>query len=326
MPVVHFQYPQWLLLLPALLGLAVWFGWKRARDVGWSGIIDAELLASLRLSGGSRSGSPWVWVGIAWLLAVVALAGPSWEHRQVKGYRGNDSWVVVLDLSPSMRATDLKPDRITRARYAVLDVLKAAHGARTALVVFAGEAHTVSPLTTDTHTVESLLRPLDPDLMPERGNNVTPALEEAGRLLQRSNASRQIIVFSDGFADPSEAFAEAHRLEQQGIRINVVGTGTEQGAPEPDGAGGFVQDGTGRLAINRLQTDQLQRLAAAGDGRFVPLNAANDLVKAMDEQRSTADATPAGSDVNVSAWANGGVFLLPPLLLVCAMLARRGWL
>jgi Ca-activated chloride channel homolog len=323
----HFLHPAWFLALPPLLGLAAWLAWRSAHEGTWSQLVDEDLLPAVRLKEGKRSTSPWLWVSLAWLLAVFALAGPSWQRRQVDAFRAPDAWVLVLDLSPSMGAADVAPDRVTRARYAIEDLLSAAHDARVGLVVFAGEAHTVAPLTTDIATVRVLLQPLAPGLMPESGDNLAPALDEAGRLLQASHsAGGQVIVLSDGIADPAQALLAAQRLRQRGTQVHLIGVGTTTGAPEPDGHGEFARDSQGHTQISRLQVDQLQRIAGAGGGRFVELSAVPRLVASLRADRPRAYGPGAtGSATRVSSWRNGGIWLLPPLLLFAALLARRGW-
>jgi Ca-activated chloride channel family protein len=239
-----------------------------------------------------------------WTLAVLALAGPTWQRFETPAFRAPDAWVLVLDLSPSMSTTDLTPDRVTRARYAISDVLSAAKDARVALVVFASEAHTVTPLTTDVATIRALLQPLAPGLMPEAGDNLAPALEEAARLLRAGQSDHgHVIVLSDGFADPAQAFGAAKALQQQGAQVDVIGIGSE------------------KVAI-----DKLQRVAAAGAGQFVGLNQTSSLVKAIQSEHAERLAAQSGGPRGqVTIWRNGGVWLLPPLLLLAAWFARRGW-
>jgi Ca-activated chloride channel family protein len=300
----HFLHPLWLLALPPLLALAAWLTWRQRRDGAWAQVVDSPLLDALRLSEGRRGQSPWPLIGVVWTLAVLALAGPSWQRLDTPAFRAPDAWVLVLDLSPSMSTTDLKPDRVTRARYAISDVLGAAKDARVALVVFASDAHTVTPLTTDVATIRALLQPLTPGLMPEAGDNLAPALEEAGRLLRAGQSDHgHVMVLSDGFADPAQAFGAAKALHQQGVQVDVIGIGSEQGA-----------------------IDKLQRVAAAGAGEFVGLSQTASLVKTIqsehDERLAAQSGGPGGQ---VTIWRNGGVWLLPPLLLLAAWVARRGW-
>ncbi len=301
----HFRHPSWLLALPLLLALAMWFHWRQRRDGAWSKLVESQLLDALRLSEGKRGQSPWLLIGIVWSLAVLALAGPSWQRIETPVFRAPDAWVLVLDLSPSMSTTDVSPDRVTRARYAISDVLTAAKDARVALVVFASDAHTVTPLTTDVSTIRALLQPLAPGLMPEAGDNLAPALDEAARLLRAGQAEQgHVIVLSDGIADPAQTFRAAKDLNRQGAKVHVIGVGAVKG-----------------------EADELQRVAAAGDGEFVRVNQTSSLVKAIqNEHADQLEAQAAGPRGKVTVWRNGGIWLLPPLLLLAAWFARRGWL
>lgn len=325
----HFLHPAWLLALPALLLFTVVLARRGQRNPTWSKLVDSDLQPLVRLSAAGRERSPVLWLSVAWTLAVVALAGPAWRRRQSPAFRLPAAWVIVLDLSPSMSAKDVAPDRVTRARYAIEDILSGARDARVGLVVFAGEPHTVAPLTTDVATVRELMRPLDPSLMPESGHLLAPALDEAGRLLRASQGVRgQVIVLTDGSLDPAEAMLAAERLRRQGATVDVVGIGTPQGAPEPDGSGGFVKDASGRTVLTRLATDELRRIAAAGGGRLVSLAGLPKLIAELQAEHSRALSARATAvaRVRVAHFSNEGVWLLPPLILLGALLARRGWL
>jgi Ca-activated chloride channel family protein len=325
---LHFLRPLWLLTLPFLLCLAAWCWRARRGDGAWAKMIDPELLPMLRIEKAKPAQSPWSLLALAWTLAVLALASPSWQRRATTGFQASRGWVLVLDLSPTMSLADVTPDRVTRARYAISDLLAAAHDARVGLVVYSGEAHTVTPLTSDVATVRTLLQPLAPKLMPESGDNVTPALEEASRLLQAAHlGSGQVVVLSDGFADPARAMLAAKRMREEGAVVNVIGIGTAEGAPTADETGKFVRDARGHTVMARLQTDELQRLAAAGGGRYFSLDTMSSLIQFLQEHRDLlphADTKARRS--NFTIWLNGGFWLLPPLLLLAALMARRGWL
>ncbi|HEY1890473.1 MAG TPA: VWA domain-containing protein [Steroidobacteraceae bacterium] len=323
----HFMYPYWLLALPPLLALAVWLARHRGREGAWQRLLDGELLSLLRLSDGGAGRSPWPLIGLIWTLAVLALAGPTWQRQITPAYRAPAAWIVALEVSPSMDAQDIPPSRMARARYAIDDLLSAAHDARVGLVVFAGDAYTVAPLTSDVTTIRNLAQPLAPGLMPESGNRLAPGLEEAAHLLQASpGTDRQVVVLTDGFTDAAQALSQAQQLHRQGIDVNVVGVGTASGAPAPDGNGGFVRDASGQVVLTRLDSDLLQRVATAGGGRFVPLSALPQLVGDLQHAGShTMSAGVAAPKVKLASWLNDGVWLLPVLLLLAALIARRGW-
>ncbi len=328
----HFLRPAWLLALPLLLALAVWLAHRRARDGDWSQLIDAELLNALRLDGGGgvSSRAPWIWLALAWSVAVVALAGPSWQQDTAPAFRGSAAWVLVMDLSPSMAATDLSPDRATRARYALDDLLGAAHDARVGLVAFSAEPYTVAPLTRDVATIRALLPPLAPDIMPSPGDRLAPALQRAGELLGKAAADRRrTIVVTDGFSDPAAAFAAAGALREQGVELSVIGVGTPNGAPLPAPEGGFARDAQGRPQLARLDPAPLRSLASAAGGRYIGLSDVAALSASLAQggpRAGSADADAAGDAVELEHWRDGGYWLLPMLLLCAAALARRGWL
>ncbi len=323
----HFIHPLWLLALPPLLAFAFWCGRGGRGEGAWMKIIDPQLLAVLRLPGTKPGRSPWGLLALLWTLGVLALASPSWERRTVSAYRAPAAWVLVLDLSPTMTATDVSPDRITRARYAISDLLSAAHDTRVGLIVFAGEPHTVAPLTSDVATVRTLLQPLSPKLMPEPGDNLAPAIEEASRLLHASRFNKgRVIVVTDGFADPARAMLAAQGLRQIGNVVDVIGIGTAAGAPMPDGSGQFVHNTTGQLVMTRLHPEELQRVAAAGGGQYFALNEVPRL--SGDLRHDTAaveeESDPAKS-LTLTTWLNEGFWLIPPMLLIGVLIARRGW-
>ena len=298
----HFLHPAWLLSLPPLLALLGWFVWRQRTAGNWLQVIDAELLGALKLPDSGRFLSPWWLIGLAWTGAALALAGPAWQRVQSPAFRSPDNWVVLLDLSPSMSSTDVTPDRVTRARYAIDDLLGAARDARVALVVFAGEAHVVVPLTGDVATLRTLLPPLAPGIMPEAGDALAPGIDQAGELLQAAAARHgQVVVLTDGFSDAAQAMWAAQRLHAGNFDVQVVGIG----------------GGTG---------DSLQRLASIGGGRLWSLNELPQLIAHL--QASGTDSrgeARADNEIRIDVWRNDGFWLVPPLLLLAVLLARRGW-
>jgi len=324
----HFLRPAWLAALPLLLGMGLWRERRRGRDGDWSRFIDAQLLPALRLeSGGSSRMRPWPWLALAWSLAVLALAGPSWEQDRSVAYRAPAAWVFVLDLSPSMAAKDVAPDRVTRARFALDDLLGAARDARVGLVAFSDEPYTVTPLTQDAATVQALLPPLTPQIMPTPGDHLAPALEQAAKLLKPAGAKDQrIVVLTDGFDDPSAAFAAAAMLRSHGATVSVVGVGTSGGAPVRNAAGRFETDAQGRPVLAVLDVEQLRQLAATGGGHYVDIADLPRLIADLQATPQTPDDAVATPGIQLTHWRDAGAWLLPLLLLSAALLARRNWL
>lgn len=333
----HFERPAWLLALPLLLALAAWLARRSAAGGNWARLVDAPLLAALRLSEPPVSrASPWPWLALAWLLAVLALAGPTWQREPAAANSSPDGWVLVLDLSPSMLATDAAPNRVTRARYAIEDMLRAAQGARVGLIVFSAEPYTVSPLTDDVATVRGLTSPLTPGLMPSVGDKLGPALVMAQQLLERSlTRGGHVVVLTDGYADPLDATAAAKSLRERGTAVDVLAIGGAGAAAGLNPPRNQVQnpaqstDGDAALQADVVAPTEpvdralLQQLARAGGGRVFGLGEMPALLASL-QIHDTRSATPL-TGVEAERWRDAGVWLLPPLLLLAALLARRGW-
>jgi Ca-activated chloride channel family protein len=324
----HFLHPAWLLCLPPLLLWAIAGTWRRRQRGAWAQVVAADLLPALRLTTAERSGSPWPFIALAWTCAALALAGPAWLRAPSAGFRAPDDWVIVLDLSPTMSVADVSPNRVTRARYAIEDILAGARDARVGLIVFSGEAHVVVPLTSDVATIRALLPPLSPGIMPEGGDEIAPALDAASQLLHEA-ASRngKVVVLSDGFTDETQALGSARALAQQGASVQVIGVGTREGGPAVNAGGSFVQNAQGTSVLAKLPVDELQRLAEAGDGRYWPLTDVPGLLASLHPDAENPLGQQAiATNSQVGEWRNEGIWLLPPLLLFATLIARRGWL
>lgn len=270
---VHFIRPYWLLLLP-LAVIMPWL-WKRTRRPSgdWTAVCDPHLLRWLSVSqasGTTRVGGRWL-AGAAVLISVLALAGPSWQKLPDSSFSARDARVIVLDVSRSMLAQDLRPNRLTRARFRLADLLEMTAEGQVGLVAFAGDAYVVSPLTSDMNTIANLLPALQSDIVPVAGSRVDRALVMAAVLLGRAGLSRGEILLVTDAADAADA-ARAKDLRNDGIITSVLGVGTVEGAPIPSGAG-FVSDRSGNVVIARLNRASLQAVAEAGGGRYLELGA-----------------------------------------------------
>ena len=180
----HFLRPMWLLaLLPGLL--MAFFLWRQRRRGGtWHQVIDQNLLPYLidTQQSGSKS-APLFLLLVTWLLASIALAGPTWTRLPQPTQQSSDALIILLDLSPSMNAADVEPSRIVRARRKLTDVLAARAEGMSALIAYAGDAHVVTPLTDDADTIIEMLPALDPDIMPVAGSNLLAAAAPATGLI-----------------------------------------------------------------------------------------------------------------------------------------------
>jgi len=325
----HFLRPWWLLAVLPLAAL-LWGLYRRRRSTGdWKDICDAALLPHVLIGGDGRaSRHPLFIAALGGLLGILALAGPVWERLPAPAFRNIAAVVIVLDLSSAMDAADLKPNRLERARYKIADILKARKDGQTALVVYAGDAFTVTPLTNDAATITAQLFALGTGLMPVQGERIDLALESAARLLRQAGLRSGDILLVTAGERAAEAEDGARRLKADGYRLSVLGVGTEAGAPIPLPEGGFLKDGIGNIVVPRLDTDALRKLARTGGGIYRDLTAtAGDLDALLGffEQHAATD-TQNEKTLNVDQWKENGVWLLLALLPLAALSFRRGWL
>jgi len=319
---LHFLRPSWwLAALPLPLMLLAMLRNQHGR-AALASLADANLLPYLVRGGGRRRFLALALAATIWLLAVAALAGPAWQRQPAPLYANGAARVIVLSLASDMRAQDAKPDRMTRARYAVRDLLDEAGDARTALVGYAGDAFVVAPLTPDKATVLNLLQALDPDVMPAPGNDAARAIAQALDLLKQAHVEGGEMVLVTDVAD-SSAIAAARAARAAGVRVDVLGVGSAQGAPVPKADGGFERDAAGNVRIARRDDDALRETADAGGGRYAPLGSDGGGVSAIGAPTATQSAATGGEHADL--WRDGGAWLLLALLPLTALAFRRGW-
>lgn len=325
----HFLRPWWLMALVPLAAL-LWGLYRRRRNgADWQEICDDALLPHVLVGGDGRAGRyPLLIAALGGVVAILALAGPAWERLPAPAFRNIAALVIALDLSSAMNAADLKPNRLERARYKIADILRARKDGQTALVVYAGDAFPVTPLTDDSATIAAQLSALDTGLMPVQGARIDLVLDSAARLLKQAGVKSGDILLVTAGERAAEAEDKARRLKADGYRISVLGVGTEEGAPVPLPEGGFLKDEKGGIVVPRLNTGALRKLAQTGGGIYRPLTAAPDDLDALlgfFESHAAAD-TQNDQTLNVDQWREHGVWLLLALLPLAALSFRRGWL
>jgi Ca-activated chloride channel family protein len=325
----HFLRPAWFVALIPMLFFLLWLhNSNRSRGV-WQAVCDAHLIPYV-LKQGSAARRTWhsVVLGVAGLVAVIALAGPVWQKLPQPVFRQQSALVVVLDLSKSMDAGDLKPSRLERARLKLIDLLRLRSEGQTALIVYAGDAFVVTPLTDDTGTITALVQSLSTGLMPAQGSNPGRAVRQALELLSQSGIrAGSILMITDGIQE-NEIDDVADAVVQSGHSLSVMGVGTAQGAPVPGPAGGFVKDSGGQIVIPRLDERVLRKLASQAGGVYTSLRIQDDDIEMLLGQ-SGPDWTGAGTEsteLQTDRWREEGPWLLLLLLPVATLAFRKGLL
>jgi Ca-activated chloride channel homolog len=323
----HFVRPLWLLLLIAALVLPLVLRKFRNSDSGWSRIIPPQLLTPLiRPSGnqGAGSRSPTVPLVAAITLLAIALAGPSWRQAPTPLQQQDDSLVIVLDLSLSMLATDQEPDRLTVAKRKIRDILEAREGSLTALVVYAGDAHVVTPLTDDRQTIEGMLGALNPVIMPATGNRADLGISSGLELLQQGAPGKgRLLLVAD---DVAERYQDDIRtlLADSPYTLSTLVVGTKEGGPIPLADRGFIRD-QGDVVIARADPASMQQMADTGNGRSQTLTINNADIRALELRSEDAeDWRESERELTVNRWQDDGYWLLWLVIPLALLGWRRG--
>lgn len=323
----HWLRLYWLLAVP-LLAWLLWQLWHREKRAGrWQLLLPPAFHAAL-LSGGRGHASrlPWIALGLAWLLALLALLGPSWQRLEQSNLKPADPLVVLLELTPQMLASDTPPNRLALAKRKLLDLLQARRDAQTAIVVFAGSAHTLVPLSDDLATSRNLLEALTPSIMPEPGRRADLALNLALQLLEQGGQGQGRILLIGSGLDQQERLGISQALGERGARLHMLGIGSAEGAPIVQENGSLLKDAQGAILIPRLDSAGLARFARQIGGRYRQASLddrdLDDLGLLAAPQQLHSD----GEQTRLQTWADQGHWLLLPLLLLAACAGRRGWL
>ncbi|MAD92160.1 MAG: hypothetical protein CMQ54_05485 [Gammaproteobacteria bacterium] len=323
----HWLRPEWFLLIPIIFVAIYFLAFKQLGSSNWSSVIDHELIPYVLSQNPVRDkDARWILMTIACLIAIIALAGPSWKRIEQPAFRLDQSLVIALDLSLSMDTQDLIPSRLQRAKLKILDILERRKSGQTALVVYSANAFTVTPLTTDVDTIASLVSSLDTDIMPSRGSYPEVAINKSKQLLEQANVSiGKILLITDGGSSP-EATSVAQSLKGKGFTLSILGVGTVDGAPIPLKMGGFVTDNRGNIAIPKLEEKGLQILAETGGGDYARItDNDSDLNKLLFLDSLKANVSH-GDLLATDQWRDEGPWLLLCLIPLASLAFRRGWM
>lgn len=326
----HFIRPLWLLGLIPLLLLIVFLRRIHQQRTGWQSVLPSHLYQHLVAQNGIKSSKPPLYIlTIAWILASLALAGPTWQRLPQPVYQLNSGKVVVLDMSLSMRATDIKPNRLTRAKYKSIDLVKAIAEGETGLVAYAGDAFTISPLSSDGQNLTTLIPSLTPEIMPVAGSEPFLGLQSAIELLHNAGYQQgEIFWITDGIennqvAEVSKLFASSP------YRLSVLAVGTADGAPIQLINGDFLKDGTGAVVVPRLRASNLQTLARKGGGRYITMRTDDSDIEYLKNQTRLSSEQEKENEADEKfgdKWQEMGPYLLLLLVPLAAYGFRRGLL
>ena len=325
---VHFLRPEWFIaLIPALI---LYIALKRntSKKSGWQSVIPSHLYQHMVIGKFTKGQKPPFWLlALGWLLAVVALAGPTWERLPQPVYQLKMGHVIVMDMSLSMRATDITPDRLTRAKYKAIDLVNQIGEGEMGLVAYAGDAFVVSPLTQDAANITTLLPSLSPEIMPVPGSDPLLGIETAAELLTNAGYGKGMIYWITDGVDFRQQQELQEYVAELPFTLNALAVGTDDGAPIRQITGELLKDRSGAIVIPKLNSSAVNAVVRASGGKFSEITTNdNDITSlaSLSLLDRDGESEEGASDTEGDQWREFGPYLLLGLLPLIALGFRRG--
>lgn len=236
------------------------------------------------LSSARREVKFWLMISVIALLAVM-LARPQMGTKISQEQRQGIEVVIALDISNSMKATDVIPSRLDKSKMLIENLVDNFTNDKVGLIVFAGDAFVQLPITSDYVSAKMFLQNIDPSLIADQGTNLAEAIELSSRsFTKQDKIGRAIIVITDGEDHEGGAEKAAKEAKKNGMRVFVLGVGSPKGSPIPDGNGGYMKDNTGREVMSALNEQMCKQIAQAGGGAYIHVDNNNVAQRQLDNE------------------------------------------
>ena len=276
----------WLLAtIPVFIAAYIWYTLRKRRQLKEFG--DAELMEQLMPNASKKRPTvKFAILMVALALLIIAAARPQWGTEERTEKRNGIEAIVALDISNSMLAEDVAPNRLERAKQMLSKMLDNMVNDKVGLVVFAGDAFVQLPITCDYVSAKMFLNTTKPDLIKTQGTAIGKAINTCVRSFgERNEAGRVIIVITDGENHEDDAVAAAKHAKEEGIMVIVVGIGKPEGSPIPmPGTNNFRKDRQGNVVVSRLNEEMCREIAAAGEGIYVRCDNTNTAMRAIQKE------------------------------------------
>ncbi len=311
----HIGYLYALAVLPLLVLLftaMMYWRKKKIRKLGDERLIKEQILGYVP----GRSATKFILLLLALFLIIVGWANLRMGDKSEKIQRKGVDVIIAMDVSKSMLATDIQPDRLARAKQLVMSLTDKMKNDRIALIVFAGKSYLQVPLTIDYSAVKMLLQNVTPDMVPTQGTVISDAIDMAMQSFsQNERKYKSLIVISDGEDHDEAAVAKTREASESGVIVHTVGVGSPQGATLYDPATRSVKlDETGQPVVSKLNEDALKSIASAGRGTYSLLRNTDEVAAKLTNELEGMEQKSLGSVVYTDFTSYFQYFLFAGLL------------
>ncbi len=320
---------QWLwgLCLPALLLL--WELFVSSRKALNKQFKKAKFASAgfgkIKESSGKSARSAKLLLCIALAFLCISISQPRWGTEKRMTFERSREVIIAIDLSKSMLAQDIKPNRLQRAKLVVESMLSSLQGESVGLIAFAGTAFLQSPMSPDYQILRGFLKEINPSFIPQGGTNYERMIQTALDSFEQSDgmADRFLIVISDGESLDDNWKKAAQELKSQNVKAICLGFGTQAGGFIPDGAGGYHKDAQGAVVLSRLERGTLQELAQITGGLYQESNVWIDLANLVEETVKKGRAELTEREREFTEIERYHYFLVPGLLALLLSLYKE---
>jgi len=336
---IHFLRPGWFLALLPVAWL-IWRAWQVNKKQGaWHQVIDPKFRKLLLGENSSEEPSlnekiAYFGLGIAWFFAILALSGPWIKSVEIPAQKSQQGVVVVLDLSLSMLADDVSPNRLSRVKYGLVDVVEQNPDFSIGMVAYAGSAHTITPISEDNKTLLSLLPSLNPVLMPQFGSDPLEAMQLAKRLLEGANITQGHLIWITDDIEPHQMKPLTTWFNSNPYSVHVLSIGTNDGGVVQIPNYGLLKDDDDKLILPKVPLHRFQTLEDDTAIDWTHFQIGTDYSDALMPPKLMADhnktedgqddSTQAERDKEVQHPLDIGIYSVFILLPLVAFIFRRG--
>lgn len=278
-------YLYFLLIIPFLVVFYIYTNYRRRKKLRQYG--DPELMAHLMPNVSKYRPDVKFWlVTAAMVMVIFMLARPQFGSKMETVKRQGVETVVALDISNSMLAQDVTPSRLEKSKKLVSRLVETFNNDKVAMIVFAGEAFTQLPITSDYISAKMFLETISPSLITTQGTDIRGAIDLAMKsFTPNEGVGRAIVLITDGENHEGGAVEAAQQAAEKGVRVFVLGVGSPDGSPIPvEGTNDFRRDKDGNVVVTKLNEQMCQEIAKAGNGMYVRVDNTNNAERALNAE------------------------------------------